>query len=615
MPEILAVSDETGRFLELPSQNGLLAAVHLAFSQHLPLTLSPDIIWIAILQGFARHVRVNAAQLEGRLMSHPGKHVIEIVISTTEWEWTDVFDQFAAGLENHAGEWVRHLQSDFSTTSVVERAASQVALMDVFSPYVQYIMHCICGIPSITLRGTEADWMSLRGKLALLRGYDADEWVDEIDEIVGRFVDASRGEVDREWWKQIYKLNKRYGGEDLEGWLGAFFPYLRDDRWYFTRRREKGDVFTTDSVPPGVSDVAVKFIAPVRKESLRVIGGFVGVEYFGAAGVMPKIGWAVARGNYIVRFVEGLAERPGIKVRPSRFEKESEADEFSPGICMGPDSLPIDVQIFYRATDGADFYGKVQIHPLATLLHAPTVSPSWGHLGIWADGSLLLLKDTVVRAHWIRHAWEHRTIASTFSEFVARLVSAEGNEYWNEANFIEPEPTDEWAAFRSPATQGRDVAKTLDLIRRQNGRLRSMKVVRHDVFLIRSALTELPVEVPFALHSFYTKCDGVAQVEGFEIWSARRVTAVPGLHDRWFEIGAAPGYRILFDIAGGRGVAVLKTANRLIGRVAKSFEAFFELALKCPQSLFWENLETEEFEKPIFWPDEDVKTLLSNPEA
>ena len=44
VPEIIAVSDTEGRYLEAPAQNGFLAAVHLAFSQHLTLTLSPDMI-------------------------------------------------------------------------------------------------------------------------------------------------------------------------------------------------------------------------------------------------------------------------------------------------------------------------------------------------------------------------------------------------------------------------------------------------------------------------------------------------------------------------------------------------------------------------------------------
>src|SRR5690242_3856400 len=37
------------------SPNPLVGAVHLAFSRHLPVTLSPDVIWLTIAQGFSHH--------------------------------------------------------------------------------------------------------------------------------------------------------------------------------------------------------------------------------------------------------------------------------------------------------------------------------------------------------------------------------------------------------------------------------------------------------------------------------------------------------------------------------------------------------------------------------
>ncbi|MEM1030549.1 MAG: DUF4419 domain-containing protein [Myxococcota bacterium] len=46
-----------------PSEHALVNAVHLAFSQHRPLRLSPDAIWLTISQGFARHIEENAEAL------------------------------------------------------------------------------------------------------------------------------------------------------------------------------------------------------------------------------------------------------------------------------------------------------------------------------------------------------------------------------------------------------------------------------------------------------------------------------------------------------------------------------------------------------------------------
>lgn len=57
-----------GNVVEHGDSNPLVSAVHLAFSRHLPLTLSPDVIWLTIVQGFSNHVNQNAESLRPRLV-------------------------------------------------------------------------------------------------------------------------------------------------------------------------------------------------------------------------------------------------------------------------------------------------------------------------------------------------------------------------------------------------------------------------------------------------------------------------------------------------------------------------------------------------------------------
>src|SRR5262245_27579971 len=51
----------------------LIQSVHIAFSDHRPLVLTPDSIWLTIVQGFADHVLENAEALRHRLVGHQGK--------------------------------------------------------------------------------------------------------------------------------------------------------------------------------------------------------------------------------------------------------------------------------------------------------------------------------------------------------------------------------------------------------------------------------------------------------------------------------------------------------------------------------------------------------------
>lgn len=50
-------------------------AVHIAYSQHLPVTISPDMIWYLIASGIAQHINNNAEKLRKSFVDHDGKKV------------------------------------------------------------------------------------------------------------------------------------------------------------------------------------------------------------------------------------------------------------------------------------------------------------------------------------------------------------------------------------------------------------------------------------------------------------------------------------------------------------------------------------------------------------
>src|SRR5437588_13098280 len=71
--KVEACCDYTSDCIQEVTFHPLLAAAHFAFSQHRPLVLSPDMIWVAVVQGLARHVRNHAERLRGRLVAHRGR--------------------------------------------------------------------------------------------------------------------------------------------------------------------------------------------------------------------------------------------------------------------------------------------------------------------------------------------------------------------------------------------------------------------------------------------------------------------------------------------------------------------------------------------------------------
>src|SRR4051812_10908577 len=81
--KVEACCDYTADCIQEITFHPLLAAAHFAFSQHRPLVLSPDMIWVAIVQGFARHVNEHAERLRDRFVGHSGK--LEICVERKDF--------------------------------------------------------------------------------------------------------------------------------------------------------------------------------------------------------------------------------------------------------------------------------------------------------------------------------------------------------------------------------------------------------------------------------------------------------------------------------------------------------------------------------------------------
>jgi Domain of unknown function (DUF4419) len=137
----------------------LVQAIHLAFSQHRPLVLSPDSIWLTIVQGFSHHVHENAEELRERIVRHQGKKRLQVVTeSLNPGRWPELISQLSAQLRENSDPVLHEtLVCEFSTTTPNIKTAYQIALMDTYQRYFSYGMMCVCGIPKVTLLGNSED--------------------------------------------------------------------------------------------------------------------------------------------------------------------------------------------------------------------------------------------------------------------------------------------------------------------------------------------------------------------------------------------------------------------------------------------------------------------------
>jgi hypothetical protein len=57
------------------------------------------------------------------------------------------------------------MTESFSTTGIIESTAFKISLMETMKGYFKYVFVLACGIPEITLEGTEEDYVSIVARI------------------------------------------------------------------------------------------------------------------------------------------------------------------------------------------------------------------------------------------------------------------------------------------------------------------------------------------------------------------------------------------------------------------------------------------------------------------
>lgn len=307
-----------GRLLSPSSVNPALRAVHFAFMGHYPLILSPDAIWLLIIQGFAAHVNANSEMLRSQFVKHEGRVPLEVrrddfIKGSPENPWPEVFDAFSQKIREHIGPTTHDLLTPrFSTTGPVERAASDVVLLDAMQSYFEYHFTSLCGIPQIILQGTPDDWRQLQSRARDLAKFALTWWIACVNPILEEFVRAAEGTPHRPFWQSIYRYHSKSGGDVITGWISAFFPYTKkgqrnpaigglvDDvealltASHANERRPTNSSSDPFQFASGVSRAAFFWHYLVDTFEMEFLGGFLGVRQDRETmRLAPEIGWAV----------------------------------------------------------------------------------------------------------------------------------------------------------------------------------------------------------------------------------------------------------------------------------------------------------------------------------
>lgn len=307
---IIATSFANEQNIRFEGEDSFYQCLVYAYANHRSVTISPDMIWMLISQGFARYVNAHAEKLREQLVDHSEKMDLvinsEVDVLSEDADWPSLIDNFASQIDKYTkNDIAKTITADFSTTTSVERIASQITLMESVKSYFEFIVtYMSCGIPYITLEGTPNDWQQVLEKTRKLGSYGKlGKWTQDLEPILNEFIFASEGQPNHNFWRQMVKkqrVDRLKGGgcsseepTKLDGWMLKLFPDENGNTL--------SSIYHTKNMPTEYVKVGFKYcvIDPgqgmiTNETPMELWAGFIGAEDDTINNMLtPKIGWLV----------------------------------------------------------------------------------------------------------------------------------------------------------------------------------------------------------------------------------------------------------------------------------------------------------------------------------
>jgi hypothetical protein len=102
---------------------------------HIPLQLSPDIIYLSILQALSKHIEKNSEELRHHFVNFSGKQEIEVIrdefILGEQNDWEGVFNDMSNIISKFIGDKTyTDFMPSFSSTNTLYNNMYSLSLMD-----------------------------------------------------------------------------------------------------------------------------------------------------------------------------------------------------------------------------------------------------------------------------------------------------------------------------------------------------------------------------------------------------------------------------------------------------------------------------------------------------
>ena len=157
-------------------------------------------------------------------VNHEGKKTLTVDVGPSiygvdhEWFFKKMSEQINKANINKP-DYTDAIESDFSSSTSVQKIVNNIMLMYSFQKYFEYRMCLLCGIPGVIMMGLEEDWKNMIEKLekieAILQPIEEQlklaDWFKSCKTVLQNLLDTFRGNPNQDWWLRIMTIRHRGG--------------------------------------------------------------------------------------------------------------------------------------------------------------------------------------------------------------------------------------------------------------------------------------------------------------------------------------------------------------------------------------------------------------------
>lgn len=218
--------------------NSFISCVLECYNKHIPLQITPDVIYVAILVQFCTYINTRAKLTSVQKFFTDASKKFDFSFnsgnpsSIKNFDFEMMFDSFLTHVKStlKIPELVDIFDCNFTTSTKKDKIVAKFLLAATLKNYYSYYGYPSCGIPHIEILGSQSDWKIMLENCEQLEQYDYGDgellkWLKLVYPILHQFIDVydAKNPSENEFWsKMVRHITGGSGVDHIDGWLTAF---------------------------------------------------------------------------------------------------------------------------------------------------------------------------------------------------------------------------------------------------------------------------------------------------------------------------------------------------------------------------------------------------------